>query len=173
MEIESCSYNDEISLSNRNENVERIIVKEDEKTITNPINKNEILNTEYYKGSDIECFQQITDLNPKLKQKVFKFKINRYINEKADYKNVILKQIRSLIIRVKQSMIEINNFMLFHIIRGYDLEKQNPNKKFINYRMFALNKASMRKIFMQLLKPDSEKTLDNDYLNSKLAKKRK
>ena len=99
------------------------------------------------KSAKVEKMEEIETV-PDSGYRTIKFKVAKYMPDN------ILKEIRSTICRVKQAMIGINMFMLFHIIRGFSESDESFNS---GYRMFALNQESMRKIFIQLYKEEGAK----------------
>ena len=103
------------------------------------------------KSAKVEKMEEIETV-PDSGYRTIKFKVAKYMPDN------ILNEIRSTICRVKQAMIGINMFMLFHIIRGFSESDESFNS---GYRMFALNQASMRKIFIQLYKQEgAEKAVE-------------
>ncbi len=117
--------------------------------------------------------KSLTDSNP-TNYRTIKFKINQYINRKADNKNMLLEEIRSRVRRTKRALIEISHFILFHVSRGYNLAQSEADKPFSSYRLFKLDKNSMRKIFQLIFSEKIEaepETPNNKQPNQ--SKKRK
>ena len=90
--------------------------------------------------------------------KCIKFKLRQYINKEADHNNLIQKQIEKLI-RVKQSQIGISSFILFYIIRWYQMFKSDPKKLYADFNMFSLNQESMRQIKQIILNNEGIESL--------------